>query len=212
MKTYLLILGLGFALTACSSEGNNTGPVRKVVQAQVKATIAKRAAKRAGKTIAPKELTRADIKGIKEALIIISVPKIGYKEIAKKVANNGGYENFYTGTNKSFVLRNGQLTATRGLRYDLMSRSLTQSPRKYNYLSATNGIATLAVNCETASKASQTVTILERQYNLALTEEVCRNSFTGFKNRVWRDSSGKAWKAEQWIGKDTGFAIIEWLN
>jgi hypothetical protein len=195
-------------LAACSSEKNQA----KGIQSAAKAKLQEAIAKRQGKAVAPKPLTYADIAEIQTPLAQVSVPSVGYKEVAKLVSTNNGYSNFYTGSNKSFVMRGGQLTATRGLRFDLMSRDLQSESRTYRFLSSTNGIEQIVVNCEVVSKDTESVTILDRQFNLKLTEEVCRNEFRAFKNRTWTDRNGKIRKAQQWISQRQGFAVIEWLN
>lgn len=209
MMKFAIVLSAAIALSACGSKNRQSNGMQALVKDQMQTMIAKRQGKGA---TAPAPITRESIAGVKAPLAMIRVPSIGYKSLAKQVSKNNGYANFYTSDNKSFVFKNGNLTATRGLRHDLMSRDLGLGPRGYRYLNAEGGIGRITKDCKVTFRGADKVTILKRAYNLTLTEEICYGDVTDVKTRIWRDGKGKAWKAQQWVGPQAGFVTVEWLN
>lgn len=212
MKTTALILAGTLALTGCGSKHEAPSPITTSLKQQAEQVLAQRAARKAGKSTAPAPLTRASLAQIKKPVAQITVAKAGLKVLATQVANNNGYVNFYTKDKQSFVFNGGHLTATRGLQYDLMARDIPAGERSYKFLTPENKIGAFNITCAVTARTPDTVVIVERQYNLTLTEETCRNETRAFKTRIWRDGTGKPWKAEQWIGPQMGFAVVEWLN
>lgn len=215
MKILSLPIALlsAFILTSCGSDNGPPSPIAESLRAQAETILARRAAKKAGMP-APKPagITRERINQIDKPIAQITVARAGLKLLATQVASNNGYDNFFTKGKQSFVFNNGHLTATRGLPYDLMARDVGLGARDYKYLNAENQIASLGMKCEITGTSRESVEIVEKTYNLILAEETCRSEKRAFKNRIWRDESGKPWKAEQWIGPELGFAVVEWLN
>lgn len=213
MKNIVGLLLLGVFLTACGSKNGPPSPIADSLKKQAEAMLQQRAAKRAGVPVPkPSKISRDRIAQIEKPIAQIKVARAGLDVLATQVASNNGYVNFYTKSKTSFVFRNGHLTATRGLPFDLMARDIGSGKRSYKYLSAENQIEALSMNCTISNTKRETVVIFERSYSLLLAEEICKSKSRAIKNRIWRDEGGKAWKAEQWIGPEMGFAVVEWLN
>ena len=143
--------------------------------------------------------------------IQISLKSLGIKEQAVLIADQGGYKTYQSNARRSYTFNAGQLTATRGLNNDLMSRDVTGEERAFRFLTSTNGLGVLKLNCTAGERKSDTIKISDRSYNTQLAEEVCRSSSISFKSRVWRDGRGPR-KAQQWAGPQNGFAVVYWIN
>lgn len=200
------------ALTACGSQHDGPSPIVTGLKAQAQAAMAARAARKSGKTVTLPKLSRDNLDKIENPIVQISVARLGLKTLGVQVSENNGYTNFFTKGKQSFVFKDGHLTATRGLQFDLMARDIEAGERDYKYLSPQNKISFLRMSCVVNEATTETVEIVDRSYDLISTEEICRSPARAFKTRIWRDNNGKPWKAEQWLGPQLGFAVIEWLN
>lgn len=209
----IIVLGFLATLTACSSENSKEeGGVGSAVQARVQQIVAERQKQRSGGAAAAL-ITRERLAQVKKPIATIRVPNLGVNTLATNVLNNRGYNVFYTAAEQSFTFYDGELTATRGLSFDLLSRGLSDgSGRVYQYVTAEHGIAQMTANCAIEKSESDSIEILGKSQRLTRTDTVCRAAAFAFRNRIWRDSTGKPIKAEQWIGPQAGHAIIEWLN
>ncbi|GLQ35948.1 hypothetical protein GCM10007939_22320 [Amylibacter marinus] len=205
----LLALVSGIGLSACGSKGQERPQIfgGAITQAIVKARQEQKAGPVQQKTVSAQSL-----EAIKTSVVLVSVPRIGYQSYGTQISDNGGYVNYRTKSQQSFTTNGGQLTGTNGLAFDLMSAETGYGKRVYRFLSSTNSIRTLTVNCEETKTATETIEVHGKNYLTTLTEETCRNASNAFRNRIWRDKSGEPRKAEQWVSFEMGFAVIEWVN
>jgi uncharacterized protein YcfL len=213
IKYCFLTLGL-LSFSACSSNNSdNNNVMGTVVKSKLSATIAARkAAKSSVKPASKKPFTMADATKVNAKLIRISVPAYKSSSLATQRATNNGYGTFATSGGQTVTLKGANVTATRGLRYDLVARSLGRGTRIYKHLNSLNHLTEQAFECEKQSVGNETVKILDRSFTLTKIEEVCRNSSFAFKNNTWVSSSGVPRKSQQWISEKIGHITIEWLN
>jgi hypothetical protein len=210
MKTkHTILFGLGLMLAGCSSGGLGDNSIMGVAAGAI---IQQKAEKRKAGNAKASKVTQASLAKAKGKLVQIQVPNLRYKALAVKISDNNGYVNYRTGAEQSFTFKNGQLTSTNGLPYDLMAATTNVAPREYRYLTSVNSIGLHRTNCEITGTSRETITIAEKEYSTKLTEETCKSSGHGFKNKLWSDRNGNPRKAHQWIGFQSGFAIVEWLN
>jgi len=212
MIKYGLIAVTALALAGCSSKGDEKVTVGSVMKSQLMQVVAARTAAKSGVKPAAKQFTMADAAKSKAKLIRVQVPVYKSASLAQLVSNNNGYKTYMTSGAQSLTLNGSEVTATRGLRHDLMARSIGNGPRVYKYLDHLNHPRKLTMDCQSTSVGTEAVQILDRTFSLRKIEEVCRSDSRAFKNVKWVSASGATRKAHQWVSDELGFIIIEWLN
>lgn len=213
MMRYGLIAIAALTLAGCSSKNSDKGTVGPVIKAQLATVVAARKAAKSGvKPAAPKPFTMADAAKSKVKLIRVQVPVYKSASLAQLAASNRGFRTFMTSGQQSLTFKGSELTATRGLRNDLMARSTSGNDRVYKYLDDLNHTRQLTMTCESTRVGSEVVQILDLKMTLIKIEEICKGQSRAIKNVKWVSASGMTRKAYQWAGDELGFIIIEWLN
>lgn len=159
------------------------------------------------------KLSRAQVDQIKQTIARVKFSKYGITVVMTQIADREGFKTYLSPAQQTVTLKDGQIRMTRGLPFDLLESDFrADGSRAYRYLTTTNGLAELRVNCSREAAGSETIEIVERSYNTTVIEETCRGSGAAFKNRYWVGSGNQIWKSEQWLGPRHGFAIFEKLN
>lgn len=145
--------------------------------------------------------------------------------LAIQTGRNRGARTFQTLTGQSFTFRDGVLTQTRGLGYDLMSSSLNGADRLitgrrsgevqriYRFLDGENAERDFPVRCRIASGGGETITLVSgRSHATTRMQETCQAGALTFNNFYWVTGGGTVVRAHQWAGSRIGELRVELLR
>lgn len=210
-----------FVLIGCGSKGNAPALTDQLV-ATVKSTIQQRKASNAPQAAAA--VTRAQVEQSTVPLLRLTIGETGSQATAAELARNGDTATYFMGTGQAIYLRGGLMTGTRGLGYDLMSldmpfRSVADAlkggsyTRVHRYLDSENRITKPTANCSMRVESTQTLTQLERQYQVRHVVETCSGDGVSFQNTYDLDArTTQVWRSSQWVGPVAEHALIEQLK
>ncbi|PRY23016.1 group 4 capsule polysaccharide lipoprotein GfcB/YjbF [Aliiruegeria haliotis] len=143
-----------------------------------------------------------------------------------RFAQNGPYTTWRTSSRQTVTTRNGIVTGTRGLGYDLMSSDLGtassmitgrrsgQANRVYRHLSGENHEVPMLMRCSYSPSGSDTVQLpTGRSYSATKMSERCEND-DGLKirNTYWVTSGGAIPQSIQWISPEVGKVALQTLK
>ncbi|WP_425097736.1 YjbF family lipoprotein [Tropicibacter sp. S64] len=133
------------------------------------------------------------------------------------IERNGPYYTYGTATRQSIVLRNGMITATRGLGGDLMSseedalyrvvqsRHAGSASYQMRFLTPEDVISTLNVSC-TVSAGGPTAIVAGAINSSGTTMTAnCQGDGASFSNTYVVDARGNILAARQWLGHELGY-------
>lgn len=139
-----------------------------------------------------------------------------------ELGRNGPYHTWRTASMQTMVFRDGILTGTRGLGYDLLSSEVSQSSalirsrrsgqsqRVYRHLSGENHEVPTVMSCVVSPEGSDTVTFVTgRTMSATQVKETCRAEGLKVTNRYWVTGSGKIVQSIQWISPEMGKIALQ---
>lgn len=148
--------------------------------------------------------------------------------VLRQIATNGPYRTWTSwseGTDRrSVTTRNGMITATRGLRSDLMSSEIDQTlalvssrssgtaTRVQRYLNGENQIYEVRATC-TVTRGGQSrvqVGAIDRM-TVEMTEN-CQNGARSFRNIYRVDGQGRIVQSVQWLNEFYGLTVVQMLR
>ncbi|WP_157708929.1 YjbF family lipoprotein [Roseovarius faecimaris] len=172
---------------------------------------------------------------VNEALNVLDGPlalatfeKTNNNVILRQIASNGPYRTWTSWTKdterRSITTRNGLITATRGLRNDLMSsdvdqtlalvssRSSGNATRVQRYLDGENQIVEMRAQCSISRGASTRVRVgaIDRM-TVEMTEN-CQSGDRTFRNIYRVDGSGRVVQSVQWLSDFYGLTVVQTLR
>lgn len=125
----------------------------------------------------------------------------------------------------TLALREGVLTATRGLRNDMLSSSALVSgagramgpsgtgARRYEFAALDNRSQVFTLTCNVSDLGPETLEIVELTFETRHLQERCEGASGLVINDYWVDSrSGQLWQSRQWAGPNTGYIRIRQLT
>jgi hypothetical protein len=154
----------------------------------------------------------------------VQLEKRGAQSVIVQIAENGPYKTFATADRKSMTLRNGMVTATRGLGGDLMSsdedalltlvraKSTGTAPYVMRYLDGENITQALSLQCTTEPTDPAPVQLGEIDTVGQIVIARCVGDRTRFSNVFIVDDAGRILSARQWLGPFIGFAAVQMLR
>ncbi len=137
---------------------------------------------------------------------------------------NGPYRTFITPTRQTLTLRQGVVTATRGLGNDLMSsnvedtlrllrtRQAGQTRRVMRYLTGDEQTIAFSFDCNMALGDSQNISVGEVSAQIRIMTEECAGDGLKFTNTYMVDHTGEVLSSRQWINPTMGSAGIQVLR
>jgi len=168
-------------------------------------------------------LTRAALDAIETPLILAILPQQGLFSSLNLLTVNGGVGTWTTPDEITVSFRDGVLVSTRGLGQDMMTSDMSGTLAALNgrasgyyrrfqgTLDGQSGIDYRTFQCRVASRAPETIVIVERAQATTRTEEACASPGLEVTNVYWRGSDGVMWKSRQWINEDIGYLETERL-
>lgn len=217
------LAGLMLLLAACSSEHKTQPGIGDIAIGMAKARLQKGTVETAeGEQTAP-QATRAQMAAIGRPVVYMTVPRFGVTQPAVELAINGRYRTYMGSDQSTVTLQSGIVTATRGLRVDLIAQQLSIAPdaifrgsfpitytRTQRSLTGEGVLADFNYNCAIAPKdADGTITIFGRSHRVREYTELCGNDKRAFQNSYWVDSSGTVWQSHQSISKEVGHLVLQ---
>lgn len=159
-----------------------------------------------------------------QSLIQVASKTRGSSALMLEIESDGGYRTYSTASKQTFTLRNGLVTATRGMGDDLMAsvnedslaliraRRAGSGQRVMEYLNGAGDTIRLQFTCETYVTGSGRV---NRGAVNASTTELTENCVAGpnkFTNVYQVDGTGMILESQQWIGQSAGYVLIRVLR
>lgn len=203
-------------LAGCGSDPEQL-PVLGMARDAVQSTRAAPAAQ-------PKDLglTRAYIATLSAPVDLVTIERVGAQGVIARIATNGGVETWSSVDNKTLGLRQGIVTATRGLGADLISASVP-SPgqvasdgghhrRSHVVLGPDDAAVAQVYDCRVSLVGPETVSFVERSYQTRHFQEACSSPMGGFRNDYWFQIGGKLRQSRQFVSDDAGYVLIKHLS
>lgn len=217
------LLAVALAVSACSSENEVRQPgLGKVALDLARARFGKKDVEQAGQQPAPK-VTRAQMAALGRPVIFVSIPRLGSGLPAVEVATNRGFKTYMGGDQATVTLKNGIVTATRGLPVDLIAQELSITPpalftgdfpktytRSQRHLTGAGELVTQTYACAIAPDPTpQDLEVFGQSHRVREFTELCKNRTRAFKNSYWVDAGGTVWQSHQSVSKVVGHIIVQ---
>lgn len=219
-----LLAAAALGVAACSSEHNKQPSLGNIALGLAKARIQKGEVETAEPVQKPPQVTRAQMQALGRPVVFITVPRFGTAQPEVELAKNGAFRTYMGGDQTTVTLRNGVVTATRGLLVDLIGQDLSITPkamfggsfpktytRSQRSLTGEGVLATYTYTCALAPNAQdETLTLFGLQHRVRQYSELCGNEKRAFKNSYWVDrGTGIVWQSHQSVSKEVGHVIVQ---
>lgn len=167
-------------------------------------------------------------------VIVVAIPNRDALAVMQEIERNGPYVTFGTADRRSVTLKNGILTGTRGLGYDLMSAEVAETGtlirtqgegagRRVNrYLDGENLTVAISPWCQVKLGGTGRVNLGEVNAATRQVAESCvgeRLAYPGgtaeraaFQNSYQVTASGRVVQSRQWISPLNGYITIQSLR
>jgi hypothetical protein len=211
----LLAAGLVVAASVLSACGNDpsVGSGKQLVGAAKSIFSPHR------KAAPPAEITREELRAAGVPLLLVKVPKLGTRGYLGVYGTNRDVVTWSTADHSTVSLRNGLITATRGLPGDLMSASLPTVAdiragsgavaRTHYYLDGLDQTVPTVFRCIIADAGPADIVVAQLAYKTRHDTETCTGGNGTFTNDYWFDSKNVLRQSRQWVGPLTGYLEIE---
>jgi hypothetical protein len=215
-----ILAGLAIASVILGACGNST------TGAEFRAALSE-----AGQLVAPQDapspgaLGRASFAAVPGPLVFVMLR--GGEAAAPMVpfGENRGFVTWSTADKQTLTLRNGIMTATRGLGDDLMSTDATglaaavaagsgrNASLVTRHLDGNDGIVARRFACNVGTDGREAVTLVSGQ-TISASRVVadCADGALNIRNVFWKDEGGTVRRSRQWVSPDVGYVEIEVLR
>ena len=174
-----------------------------------------------GQPVTRTAIDRADIATIRARLVEDKSPTYLFA-----ASDNGGYVTYASSLRQTLTLRGSQITASRGLGYDLLSAKSSQPDplsrpippgrwpeqvvRSYEFPADSAQGRVETFTCRFEVGAARDVVILEQGHRVVEISEYCDGATGSFENLHLSDvSTGAVWRSLQWLGPQQGLIDLE---
>lgn len=193
-------------LAACGTDKSST-QLFAVFQSAFKGRAA------AGET--NKTITRADIAGFPDPLILASINTRGSALLGVS-GTNGPDKTWRSADGVAFTLRKGVLVSTRGLGEDLMSANVPdiismrgKTAHVYYYLDGSEVIHPVSHICTVTITGRESVVVLGKSYPTLRITETCHSGDLRIQNVFWIGVNRKIRKSKQFISDSVGYVTLQ---
>lgn len=218
MRLTVLAALMMTALVGCTDEGLNPIVSKAIDEVNPFSTSTPA---QPGAPVTRAQIDRADVATIRARLVSDKSPT--YLVAA---ANNGGYITYASGLRQLIVMRNSQVTGTRGLGYDLLSaKSSSPDPlatpmpiaqwpervqRSYEFPANAPRGRVETFDCRFERGAAKEMVILDQPHRGVEISEYCEGPTGSFEQLHFADAStGFVWRSLTWTGLSQGLVDIE---
>ena len=210
-----LAAGLVVAASFLSGCGNDPGVgSSRQIAGVVKSIFSPR-----NKAAPAPEITRAQLRAVGVPILLVKVPKLGTQGYLGVYGTNRDVVTWSTTDHTTISLRNGLVTATRGLPGDLMSASLPTVAdiragsgavaRTHYYLDGLDQTTPVVFRCIMADAGPASIDVVQLSYNTRHYTESCTGGNDTFTNEYWFDGKNVLRQSRQWVGKLSGYLEIQ---
>lgn len=178
-----------------------------------------------GKKAAPQQVNvAAALQATPAPLTLVVLEKTKAQSPIIEIERNGAYRTYVTPSRQTLTLRQGVVTATRGLSNDLMSSDIDatlrllsarqpgQTRRVMRYLDGEEQIIALSFDCQMSVGGSQHVAAGEVSAQTRVMTESCAGEGLSFTNTYMVDGSGTVLSSRQWLNPTVEMAAIQVLR
>ncbi|MEX5600606.1 YjbF family lipoprotein [Pseudophaeobacter sp. C1-32P7] len=225
------ILSAALVLAACSG-----GPQDAPLEVEIMQVVGQQVKQRLKRQPERPPVTRALLDSLDETYIEVTIEDDGQRaylqpQLVKQDSTPGQVTVWLTEDAVTLAMRNGVLTATRGLRNDMLSSSAlvretggamgpvggATGARRYEFAALDNRSQAFTLACTVLDLGPETIEIIELTYQTRHLQERCESGPDGESgvvvNDYWIDSrSGHLWQSRQWAGPTTGYLRIRQLT
>lgn len=225
------ILSAVLVLAACSG-----GPQDAPLEVEIMQVVGQQVKQRLKRQPERPPVTRALLDSLDETYIEVTIENDGQRaylqpQLVKQDSTPGQVTVWLTEDAVTLAMRNGVLTATRGLRNDMLSASAlvhetggamgpaggATGARRYEFAALDNRSQVFTLACTVSDLGLETIEIIELTYQTRHLQERCESGPGGESgvvvNDYWVDSrSGHLWQSRQWAGPTTGYLRIRQLT
>jgi hypothetical protein len=212
-------------LAGCGSDTSRTEGSR-IALGVVQGLKAKLAPGKAAATAGvpdPERLAASAQASFKGPLILAQIESAGLLSALGETGRNGPVRTFATPNEQTLVLRDGLLTATRGLGHDLMSaetadaaalilgRRAGTAARTYRYLDGEGIERPLPMACTVTTGPAKSFDFARHHYDTLQVDESCRATTATLSVAMsyWVTADGTVALSRQWIGPALGHVTIQ---
>ena len=225
------VLSAALVLAACSG-----GPQDAPLEVEIMQVVGQQVKQRLKRQPERPPVTRALLDSLDETYIEVTIEDDGQRaylqpQLVKQDSTPGQVTVWLTEDAVTLAMRNGVLTATRGLRNDMLSSSAlvretggamgpaggATGARHYEFAALDNRSQAFTLACTVSDLGLETIEIIELTYQTRHLQERCESGPDGeygvVVNDYWIDSrSGQLWQSRQWAGPTTGYLRIRQLT
>ena len=225
------ILSAVLVLAACSG-----GPQDAPLEVEIMQVVGQQVKQRLKRQPERPPVTRALLDSLDETYIEVTIENDGQRaylqpQLVKQDSTPGQVTVWLTEDAVTLAMRNGVLTATRGLRNDMLSASAlvhetggamgpaggATGARRYEFAALDNRSQVFTLACTVSDLGLETIEIIELTKQTRHLQERCESGPGGESgvvvNDYWVDSrSGHLWQSRQWAGPTTGYLRIRQLT
>ncbi len=220
----LLAGALIFGLIACSSEKETQPGLGEIALAMAQERLKRKDVETAGAAKAAPQVTREQMQALGRPVVFVSVPRFGTGVAAVELAKNGPYRTFMGADQATVTLRDGVITATRGLQVDLIAQEISIPPtslfrgdgpktftKTQRHLTGESTLVTYEYSCAIAALPdAETLSVFGRTHSVRKFAELCRRDGRAFQNDYWVGrSDGVVWKSNQSVSKEVGHVTFQ---
>jgi len=159
-----------------------------------------------------------------KAAILISLPKRDLLSVVQEIETNRGYITFGSPDRRSITLKNGMLTATRGLGNDVLSSDIGgvhalisarhegAAQRAMRYLDGENLTVEMTPFCQIKLGKTTHVSIGEINSPAQIVLESCIADHTTFQNTYHVAPNGRILQSQQWHSPFNDYIVLQALR
>lgn len=159
------------------------------------------------------------------ATIRIRLPGDKQPSYMSAASDNGGFVTYASAFRQSLTLRGAQVTASRGLGFDLLSATSSQPDplvrpippdswpatvrRSYEFPAWAPQGEIQSFECHYERGAVRDIVILDQPHRGVEISETCTGPSGSFENLHFVDAGGTVWRSLQWLGPRQGNVDVE---
>jgi hypothetical protein len=211
----LLLPVLLAVLAAC---GNNPGVIDDVKQLRDK--FGKRSGPAA--PYGPPPIPLAALDQIGKPLLFAGVPREQVWSVFAQLQTRGPLVTWGSSDGATLTLRDGVVTASRGLGDDLTSAVVPSAAAiaagqgtvrrvHYSYQGGDREVP-MRYTCALSSAGTETLTVVGLQHRVRRVVEACEGEGPAFRNQYWFQDGGKLRQSKQWLGETVGYLELVVLS
>ena len=223
--TLTMALMTGLALSACSSSNSRTDVNTLSI---LKSATSRKPAPVVSDPAQVQATVNEALNKLDGPLALATFEKTENNVVLFQIASNGPYRTWTSWSSvedrRSITTRNGVITATRGLRNDLMSSNIDQTlalvssrqsgsaTRVQRYLDGENQIVEMRATCSITRSGSARVQVGSIDRMTTEMSENCQEGDRQFSNLYRVDGQGRIIQSVQWLNDFYGTTVVQALR